>query len=459
MMMNLHTPSSNPASALLPTAAPQAPPASTTAAPNPGQASFARLLQHNRPPAQTVAPVPAKAPTVGVRSADSAARPSPAETPANTAVSARPAPPARGRDATARSTPASHVASKSAELKDDAAATRTRSDETDDTRAAATDPALADWLAGLNLPVPALPVADTTAVDATGTNAAPPTANAATAAAEAATAAAAAAAATAAGSAALGALGARAVGAKTEAGTDPAKPGAERDRHINTALRSIPREGVETALPAAVTARDSHGGQPGSGDSSDRGSAAPAWTPISTAPAVTPSTAGFMPIGLSTLVPQADTRAASAAPVPLSLPMPITSPEFPQALGAQLAVLAQGGVERAELHLNPAEMGPVSVQIAIEGTQARIDFGADVAATRQAIEAGLPELASALREAGLTLTGGGVSQHSRSHQGMADAQASSGSRGNGRDDGHAAVGDTPAPLRRVVRAGGIDAYA
>jgi len=119
-------------------------------------------------------------------------------------------------------------------------------------------------------------------------------------------------------------------------------------------------------------------------------------------------------------------------------------------------------VEHAELHLNPADMGPVSVQIAIEGTQARIDFGADVASTRQAIEASLPELASALRDAGLTLSGGGVSQHSRSRQDMADAQGTSAGRSivSSHGDGATSIDNAaPAPLRRNVRIGGVDAYA
>ena len=93
------------------------------------------------------------------------------------------------------------------------------------------------------------------------------------------------------------------------------------------------------------------------------------------------------------------------------MPTPFGAPDFAQAFGLQVNVLAKDGVQHAELHLNPAEMGPVSVQITVDGTQARIDFGADVLATRQAIEAGLPELASALRDAGFTLHGGGVSQH------------------------------------------------
>jgi flagellar hook-length control protein FliK len=202
------------------------------------------------------------------------------------------------------------------------------------------------------------------------------------------------------------------------------------------------------------------------GDGANRGGNTPIWVPITspgTTPTTTSATPGFTPIGLSGLEPQADIRAAAAsapaAPVRLNLALPVTSPDFPQAMGAQLAVLAQGGVERAELHLHPAEMGPVSVQIAIEGTQARIDFGADVAATRQIIENGLPELASALRDAGLTLTGGGVSQHSRSREDMAEAQARGNARGGNADQGPADSRETPTPPRRMVRAGGVDMYA
>ena len=147
----------------------------------------------------------------------------------------------------------------------------------------------------------------------------------------------------------------------------------------------------------------------------------------------------------------------SAAPLTVNLPTPLASSEFAQALGVQMSVLATDGVQRAELQLNPAEMGPVSVRIVIDGSSAQVDFGADMAATRQAIEAGLPELAGALRDAGFTLTGGGVSQHSRgrdeSQQTGGDA---SGTRSRPGDAGAAAA----APLlRRTVVAGGVDLYA
>ena len=106
------------------------------------------------------------------------------------------------------------------------------------------------------------------------------------------------------------------------------------------------------------------------------------------------------------------------APQVASLPVAVDSPEFAAAFGVQVSVFVREGVQHAELHLNPVETGPVSIAITLEGSQAHVEFGADLAATRQAIENGLPALASALRDAGFTLAGGGVAQHSRSGSGQ-----------------------------------------
>ena len=163
-------------------------------------------------------------------------------------------------------------------------------------------------------------------------------------------------------------------------------------------------------------------------------------TPLFSAAAFTPA-AGIAPL---------------AAAVDVRLATPVVSPDFAQALGTQVSVLAGNGVQRAELHLNPAEMGPVSVQIVVDGAHARVDFGADLAATRQAIENGLPELASALRDAGLTLTGGGVSQHAR---GRGDRGADAGPN-QGRSGRTGAEAEPVAPIRpRSIALGGVDLYA
>jgi flagellar hook-length control protein FliK len=156
----------------------------------------------------------------------------------------------------------------------------------------------------------------------------------------------------------------------------------------------------------------------------------------------------------------------AGAPV-LDLAAPVDAAEFAPALGAQVAVLARDGVQRAELNLHPADMGPVSIDISIVGTTAHVDFGADVAATRAAIESGLADLAAALHEAGFTLAGGGVSARARERDGSeAEHQAGDGGRrvtaGGGRQ-GPGAVdgGDSGSVTRRTVqlRQGAVDLYA
>jgi flagellar hook-length control protein FliK len=162
-------------------------------------------------------------------------------------------------------------------------------------------------------------------------------------------------------------------------------------------------------------------------------------------------------LGASPSGPTGEVRAATA-PTELALPTPIDSPDFGAAFGVQVSVLAKDGVHQAELHLNPAETGPVSIQIAVAGSEARIDFGADLAATRAAIEKSLPELAAALRDAGLTLTGGGVSQHAGERAPSGGDEGSPSSRAGTRSA--AASGEAPV-LRTVhrVAAGGVDLYA
>jgi flagellar hook-length control protein FliK len=100
--------------------------------------------------------------------------------------------------------------------------------------------------------------------------------------------------------------------------------------------------------------------------------------------------------------------ATTAPPFEARLAATIDSPTFAPALAHQITWLAGEGVQHARLTLNPVEMGPLAVKIALDGTQARIDFSADMPATRAAIEASLPTLAAALNDSGLTLAGGGV---------------------------------------------------
>jgi len=109
---------------------------------------------------------------------------------------------------------------------------------------------------------------------------------------------------------------------------------------------------------------------------------------------------------------------------------------FAEQLGAQLSTFVREGVQHARLQLHPLELGPLTVQIELDGGSARMSFVAEHAQTRQALEQAMPTLAGSLREAGLTLSGGGVFEQPRQPQPEADSRQGGGrgSRNDGRND-------------------------
>lgn len=138
-----------------------------------------------------------------------------------------------------------------------------------------------------------------------------------------------------------------------------------------------------------------------------------------------------------------------------TLSTPLDAPEFPAALAHQVSYLVREGVQEARLTLNPAELGPVSVHIAVTGQQAQVDFAAALGSTRSALESSFPHLASALQAAGLTLTGAGVSQDPGSGRGwQAPASAAGRSAGGGAREDSVVMAD-----RAAQRAGQLDLYA
>ena len=190
--------------------------------------------------------------------------------------------------------------------------------------------------------------------------------------------------------------------------------------------------------------------------------------------------------------------AASAAPAVAAesrVETPFGHPDFADEMVAhvaQHASLSRHGLREVTLHLNPVEMGPVSVRIAIEGSVASVDFAATQAATRQQLEQSLPALAAALGEDGLSLGsssvgetapvassgassdslaggsggsgGSGAFQEGRARD--AGGQQASSRQGSGfvvdLPEGRARPADPvePAPVRRSpTRAGGLDLFA
>lgn len=154
-----------------------------------------------------------------------------------------------------------------------------------------------------------------------------------------------------------------------------------------------------------------------------------------------------------------------------TLSTPLDSPDFAQALAEKVSMWVGSakadGSMTAELHLNPAEMGPINVKISLDGQTAQVDFAAAALETRKAIEASLPMLSSALSDVGLNMTGGDVSSQTSQQQfdqGFAQSQGGTGSANGASGRGDADTGAEPAGMRAVAaprpgRLGGLDLYA
>ena len=180
---------------------------------------------------------------------------------------------------------------------------------------------------------------------------------------------------------------------------------------------------------------------------------------------------------LSGLAPGANVRAGGLTPAAAprhesaTLATPFGHADFSQALADKVSLWVNtartDGPMTAELHLNPADMGPIQVKIALEGQSAQVDFAAAAAETRKAIEASLSALSSALSDVGLNLTGGGVTsqtaqqsfgQQSAPSEGARGVSTGSSAASAAEDEGDAAfMQGVSAP--RAGRPGGLDLYA
>lgn len=164
--------------------------------------------------------------------------------------------------------------------------------------------------------------------------------------------------------------------------TEP-EPGIERAQHAVAARADAVASRIEAAAGSNAPPVDASGGAP--------------------------VTRGDLAVSVVASVPAATAHVAdSAAAIPTVEP-DLHSPAFAPALGARVALLVRDGIREARVQVNPAGLGPVDVRIEVDrNLAARVDMLAEQATTRAALEQALPALAVALRESGLTLTGGGV---------------------------------------------------
>lgn len=192
-------------------------------------------------------------------------------------------------------------------------------------------------------------------------------------------------------------------------------PLAARERHdAQPDLRgtALPADSVRMLGAASDAQAQAFGREPGSGEAgSAPGAAAQAAAAAAAASQAAAARADRMGLGgISAAVGTPGFRSELTEQVKLMVSRP--------AEGANAAL------REARLNLNPAELGPITVRIALDGQTARIDFTAASEFTRQALSDSLPQLAAAMHAEGLTLSGGGV--HGQAAGGGGQPQPSEG---------------------------------
>jgi flagellar hook-length control protein FliK len=152
------------------------------------------------------------------------------------------------------------------------------------------------------------------------------------------------------------------------------------------------------------------------------------------------------------------TSATDATPTPtLKVSPGVETPEFAQGVSDRVSWMVDNNLNGAKLQVNPPQLGPIEVRIAVQGDQAQVWLTAHSAVTRDALEASSPKLREMLGAQGFGQVSVDISQRSfqeRSTYAQPYDWTPSASGGASA----AAVSSTAASLPRTS-SGAVDAYA
>ena len=151
---------------------------------------------------------------------------------------------------------------------------------------------------------------------------------------------------------------------------------------------------------------------------------------------------------------------------PMTLPsakvqVPVGQQGWDKAVGQQLALFVSQDVSAAKMRLNPQHLGPMEMQINVDGDKANVSFLSQHTVVREALESSVPRLREMLAESGLNLVNVNISQQGTSGQrgrGMSGFQQDSGLSQSG-PGAKEAVPDEAVPEMAATGLGLIDAYA
>jgi flagellar hook-length control protein FliK len=138
----------------------------------------------------------------------------------------------------------------------------------------------------------------------------------------------------------------------------------------------------------------------------------------------------------------------------------VGQPGFSQEFSDRVLVLTHGGVQTAQISLEPAGLGPVGVSIQVHGHEATLAFTAAHPATRDALEAALPRLREMFASSGMQLADASVGGRAQSDWSEpANSNTAGWQRAEGGPDAAAMPADQPATGARTLTVRLVDIYA
>ena len=159
----------------------------------------------------------------------------------------------------------------------------------------------------------------------------------------------------------------------------------------------------------------------------------------------------------------ASVSAPAPEPAQMENPWPVQDPAFVEHLAGQVSEALVGGIERAEITLNPRDLGPIRIELSLSGENASIAFSATQPETRTAIEQSLPILRNMLSEHGLALAQASVNGGAADPSGGGQPQRGAGdfapSSGHARATGGPAAGSEPIVRAPRAARGLLDLFA
>jgi len=148
---------------------------------------------------------------------------------------------------------------------------------------------------------------------------------------------------------------------------------------------------------------------------------------------------------------------ATTAPPTLKVAAGVETPEFGHGLADRVSWMVDNNLNGAKLQVNPPQLGPIEVRIAVQGSHAQVWLTSHSAVTRDALESSSSKLREMLGAQGFGQVSVDISQRSYQDR-SAYSQPYESMPSASRNPSTAAVQSTTSSLARIS-SGAVDAYA